>query len=112
MSHEAHTKTVAIRTSRLFALTIVLLILSVGSLIVQVATNRDVNDVQTRTKQIQTRVVALCLNSSTLKLCERKIDSAAREEVVQLCRVVLQRLNSSEVRCIRAAEAPHPRQSP
>lgn len=106
MTHEAHTKTVVIRTSRLMALTAILVILSVGSLIVQVATNRDLNDVQSRTKAIQTKVVALCLNSSTLNLCKRQLEETDTQAVVQLCRVVAQELNRTEVSCLPSPPPP------
>lgn len=77
----------------------VLMVLSVGGLIVQVATNRDVNDVQARTAVIQTKVLGFCLNNRTLDLCERQVGAARRKAVVQLCEVVADRLDQALVRC-------------
>ena len=48
---------------------------------------------------VQEKVVALCLNGQTINLCEQAVADTDTREVVQLCKIVLERLNKTEVRC-------------
>lgn len=94
---DEHHASFVIRTSRLFALTLALLLLSLASLTVQVLTSRDVSD-------IRTRVVALCVNGSSINLCD---EVAARWHSVtgttKLCKVITDDESGIEVRCLPEA---------